>query len=72
VDRQIRNAKTVQRDLPTTLEALDDRRELARAKNATPEKPERIGSPSRKYLVSFFCSGQIGQNEASPKDPPKN
>ena len=32
VDRQIRNAKVVLRELRDTLENLDDRRELARAK----------------------------------------
>jgi len=32
VDRQIRNAKVVLRELRDTLEDLDDRRELARAK----------------------------------------
>jgi len=32
VDRQIRNAKIVLRELRDTLEDLDDRRELARAK----------------------------------------
>jgi hypothetical protein len=32
VDRQIRHAKIVLRDLRDTLEDLDDRRELARAK----------------------------------------
>jgi hypothetical protein len=32
LDRQIRNAKMVLRDLRDTLEDLDDRRELARAK----------------------------------------
>jgi len=32
LDRRIRNAKAVLRDLPDALEELDDRRELARAK----------------------------------------
>jgi hypothetical protein len=32
IDRQIRNAKVVLRELRDTLETLDDRRELARAK----------------------------------------
>ena len=39
VDRQIRNAKIVLRELRDTLEDLDDRRELARAKKRNAGKP---------------------------------
>lgn len=39
VDRQIRDAKTVLRKLRDTLEDLDDRRELARAKKRNAGKP---------------------------------
>jgi hypothetical protein len=39
VDRQIRQAKTVLRELRDTLEDLDDRRELARAKKRNAGKP---------------------------------
>jgi hypothetical protein len=39
VDRQIRNAKVVLRELRGTLEDLDDRRELARAKKRNAGKP---------------------------------
>jgi hypothetical protein len=38
VDRQIRHATTVLRELRDTLESLDDRRELARAKKRNAEK----------------------------------
>jgi len=38
IDRQIRQAKTVLRELRDTLEDLDDRRELARAKKSNGEK----------------------------------
>ena len=59
VDRQIRNAKIVLRELRDTLEDLDDRRELAGPKSATPEKLERIGSRSKKNSVLIFETGQI-------------
>jgi len=39
VDRQICNAKLVLRELRDTLEDLDDRRELARAKKRNAGKP---------------------------------
>jgi hypothetical protein len=39
VDRQIRNAKVVLSELRDTLEDLDDRRELARAKKRSSGKP---------------------------------
>jgi hypothetical protein len=39
VDRQIRNAKVVLRELRDTLETLDDRRELAHAKKRNAGKP---------------------------------
>jgi hypothetical protein len=39
LDRQIRNAKIVLRELRDTLEDLDGRRELARAKKRNARKP---------------------------------
>jgi hypothetical protein len=39
VDRQIRDAKIVLRDLRQTLEDLEDRREIARAKERNSGKP---------------------------------
>jgi len=39
LDRQIRKAKVVLRELRDTLEDLDDRRELARAKKRNAGKP---------------------------------
>ena len=54
VDRQIRQAKTVLRELRDTLEDLDDRRELARAKRRNAGKPGADWESVKKELGLDF------------------
>jgi hypothetical protein len=54
VDRQIRNAKVVLRELRDTLEDLDDRRELARAKKRNAGKPGTSWDSVKKELGLDF------------------
>ena len=53
VDRQIRNAKIVLRELRDTLEDLDDRRELARAKKRNAGKSGTDWEKSVKKEFGF-------------------
>jgi hypothetical protein len=54
VDRQIRDAKVVLRELRDTLEDLDDRRELARAKKRNGGKPGADWESVKKELGFDF------------------
>jgi hypothetical protein len=54
VDRHIRNAKVVLRQLRDTLEDLDDRRELARAKKRNAGKPGSDWASIKKELGFDF------------------
>jgi hypothetical protein len=54
VDRQIRNAKTVLRELRDTLEDLDDRRELAGAKKRNVGKAGTGWAPVKKEFGFDF------------------
>jgi hypothetical protein len=50
LDRQIAEAKTVLRQLRDTLEDLDDRRDLARAKEKNADKPGTDWKTVKKEL----------------------
>ena len=54
VDRQVRQAKVVLRELRDTLEDLDDRRELARAKKRNAGKPGTDWESVKKELGLVF------------------
>jgi ABC-type transporter Mla subunit MlaD len=54
LDRQIRQAKTVLRELRDTLEDLDDRRELARAKKRNAGKRGTAWAAVKKELGFEF------------------
>jgi hypothetical protein len=54
VDRQVRQAKVVLRELRDTLEDLDDRRELARAKKRNAGKPGMDWESVKKELGFVF------------------
>ena len=54
LDRQIAEAKTVLRQLRDTLEDLDDRRELARAKKRNDGKPGTSWESVKKELGFEF------------------
>jgi len=54
LDRQIAEAKTVLRQLRDTLEDVDDRRELARAKERNADKPGTNWEAVKKELGFEF------------------
>jgi hypothetical protein len=54
LDHQVAQAKAVLRELRDTLEALDDRRELARAKHRNAGKPGKDWETVKKELGSTF------------------
>ena len=61
MERQIRHAKVVLRQLRDTLEDLEDRRELAPQKSAIPENLEFLGKRQKKNLALIFERGKMGR-----------